>query len=160
MISLINHNPRIGRPRRRLSAKRLRTTSSKSFKFWRTPTASTLASTRRYESLFDSHRSLQLYESLHSLTDLHLTQVHHKGAERYAMLMRASPSFAQHSRCALLTQKGYDTSLKNAEKYLREGVVCFAEALGLTSAVDPWRFCLTRNYGDYDSCITDFQSTR
>lgn len=73
--------------------------------------------------------------------------------------MKASPSFALHSRCARLTKKGYDTSLKNAEKYLREGVVCFAEALGLMTAIDPWKFCLTRTYGDYDSCIEDFRST-
>jgi hypothetical protein len=49
--------------------------------------------------------------------------------------------------------------LKNAQKYLREGVVCFAEALGLAVSVEPWSFCVSRNFGDYEQCIEEFQRT-
>jgi len=73
--------------------------------------------------------------------------------------MRTSSSFKRHSQCAQLIQRGYDKTLKNADKYLRQGVVCFAEALGLLSAIGPWKHCLTRNYGDYDQCIDDFRRT-
>lgn len=73
--------------------------------------------------------------------------------------MKHSPSFGQHSKCATLMKKGFDESLKNSAKYLREGVQCFAEIFGLATAIDPWRFCLARHYGDYDSCQDEFKST-
>lgn len=59
-----------------------------------------------------------------------------------------------------MVQRGYEPGLKNAAKYLREGVACFADALGLKSTIDAWKFCLTRNFGDYDQCVGDFQRTR
>lgn len=86
-------------------------------------------------------------------------QVYQKGSDRYADLVKTSPTYQKHSRCAQLTQKGYDSTLKNAEKYLRDGVVCFAEALGLFTAVDSWKFCLSGKFGDYDLCMDDFRRT-
>jgi hypothetical protein len=99
----------------------------------------------------------QILENAYRLHSTLYQEVYERGAMRYAELLKHSPSFQKHSKCAQLVQRGYDSTLKNSEKYLREGVMCFAEALGLKASLDAWRYCLTRNFGDYDRCGEDFQ---